>query len=250
MAILNSEIESQLTKEGASLVGFADISSLPATIRGSMKSAISIAASLNASIINEISDGPTQRYYEEYKRANEFLTRLCISTVNYLNSCGNRAVAIKPTVEIGELYKKTLTTSLPHKTVATRSGLGWIGKSALLITERYVAAVRLASILTDAQFRTGNPLDSSRCGDCMKCVVHCPAKAISGRNWKIGLEREFIYDALACYSTAISLSRKIEVRSTIICGICINVCPWTQEYISRELINMNKRSELKQMNNP
>ena len=29
------------------------------------------------------------------------------------------------------------------------------------------------------------------------------------------------------------LSKKIEVQSTI-CGICINVCPWTQKYISQE----------------
>jgi epoxyqueuosine reductase QueG len=122
--------------------------------------------------------------------------------------------------------------------------LGWIGKSALLITERYGAAVRLATILTDAQFRTGNPIDSSLCGDCMKCAVCCPAKAISGKNWKIGFEREFIFDALACCATAKSLSRKIEIQSTI-CGICINVCPWTQEYISRELTNMNKRSKMK-----
>lgn len=244
MAILNSEIESQLTKEGVSLVGFADISRLPTAVRGSMKFAISIAAALDASIINEISDGPTQRYYEEYNRVNKFLGRLCINTVNTLNRRGNKAVAIKPTVEIGELNKKTLTTSLPHKTVATRAGLGWIGKSALLITERYGAAVRLATILTDAQFRTENPIDSSRCGDCMKCVVCCPAKAISGKNWKIGLEREFIYDAFACCATATSLSRKIEIRLTI-CGICINVCPWTQKYISRELTNMNKRSKQK-----
>jgi len=152
MAILNSEIESQLTKEGASLAGFADISSLPTDVRGSMKSAISIAAALDASTINEISGGPTQRYYEEYKRANEFLRRLCISTVNYLNRRGNKAVAIKPTVEIGELNKKTLTTSLPHKTVATRAGLGWIGKSALLITERYGAAVRLATMPCKSNF--------------------------------------------------------------------------------------------------
>ena len=236
MIMLNSEIKTKLIKAGASLVGFADISNLPADVTGSMTSAISIAVALDASIVDEIDKGPTKRYYQEYKRVNEFLAHLSETTVEYLKGRGNRAVAIKPAVEGEDLDYKTLTTSLPHKTIATRAGLGWIGKSALLITEKYGAAVRLATVLTDAEFNVGIPVDKSRCGDCKKCVESCPAKAVSGRNWELGLEREAIYDAFACYDTARKLSKKISLPSAI-CGICINVCPWTQKYISRELIS-------------
>ena len=232
MTTLNSEIQSQLIEAGASLVGFADISALPADVRGSMESAISIAAALDVSVINEISEGPTRRYYQEYKRVNEFLCRLCASVVDDLKGRGHNAVAIEPTIEIGGLAKKMLATPLPHKTAATRAGLGWIGKSALLITERYGPAVRLTTVLTDAQFKTGNPIDSSRCGDCTKCVDRCPAKAISGKNWMRGMERESIYDANACCAEATRASGKIEVPVTI-CGICINACPWTQKYVRR-----------------
>ena len=232
MAYLNSEIKTELIKAGACLVGFADISDLPADVTNSMKSAISIAAALDASIISEIADGPTERYYQEYNRVNEFLADLCKSTVSDLKSRGNEAVAIKPTIE--KIDYKTLTTSLPHKTVARLAGLGWIGKSALLITEEYGTAVRFATALTDAKFEAAKPLNASRCGDCRKCVDNCPAKAISGRNWKLGLEREAIYDAFACCDMTRRLSNKIGFN-THICGICINVCPWTQKYISREL---------------
>ncbi len=45
-----SEIKTKLTEAGASLIGFADISNLPANVTRSMKSAISIAAALDASI--------------------------------------------------------------------------------------------------------------------------------------------------------------------------------------------------------
>ena len=234
MIMLNSEIKTKLTKAGASLVGFADISNLSADVTGSMTSAISIAVALDALIVKEIADGPTERYYQEYKRANEFLAHLSETTVEYLKGRGNRAVAIKPTVEGKDLDYKTLTTSLPHKTIATQAGLGWIGKSALLITEEYGAAVRFATVLTDAEFEAAKPVNASRCGDCNKCVENCPARAISGRNWELGLDREAIYDAFVCYDTAQKLSKKISLPATI-CGVCINVCPWTQKYISLEL---------------
>ena len=233
MGTLNSQIESQLVEAGASLVGFADISGLPTAARGRMKSAISIAVALDVSIINEISEGPTRRYYHEYQRVNEFLTSLCASTVDDLKKRGSDTRAIDPTIRIEGSAWKALATPLPHKTVATRAGLGWIGKSALLITQMYGPAVRLATVLTDATLEAGNPVDDSRCGDCTKCVDRCPAKAILGENWLKGSERESIYDAHACRAMATSLAGRMDIPATI-CGICIHACPWTQKYISRQ----------------
>ena len=219
---------------GASLVGFADVSGLPAEARGEMESAISIAVALDVSIISEISEGPTERYYREYTRVNEFLVRLCASAVDDLKERGYDARAIDPTIRVKGSAWKALATPLPHKTVATRAGLGWIGKSALLITRRYGPAVRLVTVLTDAELRAGTPVDDSHCGDCTKCVDCCPAKAIAGKNWAKGLERESIYDAHACRAEATIAAGRIGAPATI-CGICINACPWTQKYISREL---------------
>ena len=232
----NIEIKAKLIEAGACLAGFADISDLPAGVTNSMTSAISMAVALDVSIVSEIANGPTNRYYQEYNRVNRFLADLCENVVEDLKNCGNKAVAIKPTVKGKDLDYKTLTTPLPHKTIATRAGLGWIGKSALLITEKYGAAVRLATVLTNAELEAAKSLNASSCGECVKCVECCPAKAISGRNWELGLEREMIYDAFACCDTATRLSKKVGI-SSVICGICINVCPWTQKYISRELTN-------------
>jgi epoxyqueuosine reductase len=234
MVTLNSEIKSRLIKEGACLVGFADISELAGEVRGKMGFAVSMAVALDAGIIDEISNGPTKRYYKEYKRANEFLSYLCKQTVDILKKNGNNAAAVEPTLE--KLDFETLADKLPHKTIGTLAGLGWIGKSALLITREYGPAIRLASVLTDAELEVGEPIKESYCGDCKECVTHCPARAILGETWNPGVKREIIYDAFACCDNAKELSEKIGVPSTI-CGICINVCPWTQQYISRQKID-------------
>jgi len=149
-----------------------------------------------------------------------------------LMACGRQAEAIEATTD--NFDPLTLSMHLQHKTIATRAGLGWIGKSALLITEEYGPAVRLGSVLTDAEFETGKPVDTSRCGDCYRCVDRCPAGAIAGTNWSVGAPRESIYDAFTCRDTAQNLSKQQGIDSTI-CGICINACPWTQKYISCEL---------------
>lgn len=230
MVSLNSEIKAKLMEQGASLVGFSDIGEVPIDMRGSLNFGISIAVALDVSIVNEITRGPTERYYQEYERVNALLSHLCESAVDVLAGRRKHAKAVQPTIEPPD--HQTLAAELAHKTVATRAGLGWIGKSALLVTEEYGPAVRLATVLTDAELEAGHAVNNSRCGDCKKCVESCPGKAIVGKNWQAGTERHTIYDAFACCETATKLSKKIGIPSTI-CGICINVCPWTRKYISR-----------------
>ena len=229
---LNERIMTMLKEMGGDLVGFADVADLPADMTGGLVGAVSIAVRLDPSVVSEISNGPTQRYYKEYGRINELLGTLCKQIANMLRTCGRQAEAIEATT--GNFDTRTLSMPIQHKTIATRAGLGWIGKSALLITEEYGPAVRLGSVLTDAEFETGEPIDASRCGECHRCVDRCPAGAIAGPNWSVGAPRESIYDAFTCRDKAMKLSKHQGIDSTI-CGICINACPWTQKYISREL---------------
>lgn len=228
---LNSELESMLKEHGATLVGFADITQLPDEVTGGLPRAVSISVALNPTIVEEISEGPTRSYYAEYKRLNDLLAKLCERTAQTLTEAGYRAEAVRATTE--KFDPATLSTRTQHKSIATRAGLGWIGKSALLITKEYGPAIRFSSVLTDAELATVEPIDSSHCGRCRECVDRCPAEAIVGHNWSVGDPREAMYDAYACRSMAIKLSGKQGIVSTI-CGICINACPWTQKYISRE----------------
>jgi epoxyqueuosine reductase QueG len=232
MKTINSQIEHELLGKGANLIGFADMSSLPDQFTGGFLRAVSIAAALRPAVIQRISKGPTKEYFAEYERVNGLLAELCERAFKNLTKTGNRAEAVKTTTE--HFDSATLSTPIQHKTVATRAGLGWIGKSALLITREYGPAVRLATVLTDAELETGKPINESHCGDCRKCLEACPAGAMTGRNWEPGTARESIYDAFKCRQTAGKLAKQQGIEATI-CGICINVCPWTQKYISCEL---------------
>ena len=230
MTFNRSKIETTLFSEGASLVGFADISDLPSGVRHSMNCAISIAVALNPAIIGDIVEGPTMEYYHEYNRVNNLLSDLCHRASDILHDFGCDSFVIEPTVK--KVDPGSLFTPLPHKTAARRAGHGWIGKSALLITKQYGAAVRTATVLCSTDFTIENRITGSQCGDCTECVTHCPANAITGHEWRQDFHRDMIYDARACYDTAKRKSKEIGVQSTI-CGICVNVCPWTQRYIKR-----------------
>ncbi|MCX5645383.1 MAG: GNAT family N-acetyltransferase [Phycisphaerae bacterium] len=237
MRASNAEIIRQLTDHGADLVGFADVSCLPADVTGGLTRAVAIALALDPAVIRDIENGPTAEYFAEYERANALLAQLSEEVARTLVKSGSRARAFAPTSE--QIDKATLSAKLQHRTVATRAGLGWIGKSGLLVTREYGSAVRLASVLTDAELEIGEPVDISSCGDCRRCVEHCPAKAIVGVNWETGATREHIYDAVSCFKTARSLSGAKGLQATI-CGVCIHACPWTQRYLARE----RKRPEI------
>ena len=226
---LSYEIKQSLLNKKASLIGFADIGNMPQNVRHSLNYAISIAVALDPYIIAKLNTGPTREYYLEYQRANDLLSYLGKFTADMLTDNGYKAIPMEPTSD--SVNQKTLATALPHKTAATRAGLGWIGKSALLITEEYGAAIRLNTILTDAELETATPVEVSRCNGCMICVNSCPSRVHTPKNWNVNMKREDFYDAFACKKTLRDFEEKIGIG---ICGICIAVCPWTRKYIARE----------------
>jgi epoxyqueuosine reductase len=227
---LADELHAFLIDRGASLVGFADLREFSANARHNLPFGISIGVALNPEIVKAIIDGPTPPYYKEYLRVNDLLDTLGQSTVEFLKRNGSEARKLSATY--GE-NPATLATPLPHKTVATRAGLGWIGKCALLVTRDFGSALRITTVLTDAEIAPGQPVDTSMCGECVACVEACPGHAPSGINWQPDLPRDSFYNAFACRSTARELCmKKVGVRESI-CGRCIAVCPWTKKYVDR-----------------
>ncbi|HET6428465.1 MAG TPA: epoxyqueuosine reductase [Phycisphaerae bacterium] len=225
------ELKRMLIDRGAGLVGFADMSDVDEEKRRGFPFAVSIALPLTPEIIAGITDGPTRAYCDEYDRANAALNELSRAGQAFLVARGHKAEPLAATM-IG--YDPVhLCAPFQHKTPATLSGLAWIGKCDLAVTERYGSAVRWCSILTDAPLPAGTPVDASRCGDCTSCVEVCPGDACSGKNWRPGMAREDLWNARACEQTMARINTGRDAHHDL-CGMCIAACPYTLAYLKRE----------------
>lgn len=230
--MVREDIQRLASRLGAELVGFADVSCLPVEVTDGLTRAVSVAVTLDPAVIDGIREGPTAEYLAEYERTNALLDGMTERIADFLKEAGHRAQAFRATAE--QIDRTTLATRLQHKTPATRAGLGWIGKSGLLITREYGAAVRLGTVLTNAPFETNRLAQAPNCGDCRQCAERCPARAVKGESWTPGMERERIVDAMSCLITAKAITQRLGLKA-IICGMCINACPWTQRYLARAL---------------
>jgi len=227
---LTRKIEYELLRFGADIVGFGDLNELPADVRGGLPVGVSIAVVYPPEVIRGISELPTQEYREWYDKLNERLDMIVRRGAELLCDMGFKAIAqTREYVGSGENSDNTI---LPHKTVATRAGIGWIGKCALLVTGGFGSAIRLSSILTDAPLETDQPIDKSKCGDCMVCADACPGRAVSGKPWEVGLYRDEFFDPVKCRKTARERSKQGFGGEITICGKCIEVCPYTKRFTS------------------
>lgn len=228
-------LKQHLVDRGASIVACADLRLLPGDVRNGLPLGVSIGVALAPSVIARIVNGPTSEYATEYERANALLAGLGQDCAGFLQGRGFRAEAKKPTVD--KIPTETLATPLPHKTSATLGGVGWIGKSGLLVSPEYGSAVRYNTVLTDAELEPGTPIEVSQCGDCTNCVDACPARALANGLWEQGMPREVLVDAFVCFEATRQRSLNLGC-SHILCGICIARCPHTQEYLARHGIEV------------
>ena len=120
-----------------------------------------------------------------------------------------------------------------HKLAAHLSGLGWIGKSCLLVTPDNGPRVRFASLLTNAPLSlTGSPIEDG-CGDCTECVEICPVQAFTGKPFNDDEPREVRYNAKKCENY---FSYIQEENDWAFCGMCVYVCPYGREQNNKKAL--------------
>jgi len=189
-----------------------------------LPTAISLLARVTDEELAGVEDGPTPAYYAGYRRANALLDAAASALAGALAKAGHRAqpvLATIPEAEYASIDDWCDVRVFPHKTAATRAGLGWIGKTALFVSPEFGPRVRLATVFTDLTLPPGEPVDDGRCGACRRCVDACPAGAGRDVTWRVGMARAELFDARACEQE----TERYEDLGGV-CGVCIAVCPW------------------------
>jgi epoxyqueuosine reductase len=212
------------------IFGTADLTGLIDEKFGEYRFGISIGRRLDDKIIDAIVNGPTIEYYDFYNQINKELAETAKIIKNELQKIGIASIIIEPTISTSskefEKYLTTLTVDLSHKMVATRSGLGWIGKTDLFISKAFGPRLRLVSLLINQKpDKDSYPIENSRCGACNICVDKCPAQAANGLLWNIKTHRDTFFNAHKCRDKCGELAKQRLNVDKRICGLCISVCP-------------------------
>jgi epoxyqueuosine reductase len=187
--------------------------------------AVSIGIGLLHPIVDQLpqhSDRAVALLYRHhaYDLVNQRLDHIASPLAGLIQRAGYRALPI-PASQI--LDDERLCGLFSHKMAAHLAGLGWIGRSCMLITPQAGPRVRWATVLTDAPLEvTGGPVEQ-RCGTCRECVEICPAQAYTGEPYRLGEPREVRFAAHKCNQY---FDRMQETKGVSVCGLCLYVCPY------------------------
>ncbi len=129
---------------------------------------------------------------------------------------------------IGAFGYRAFVDSAPvmEKPLASKAGLGWIGKHTNLINKQSGSWFMLGELYTDLPLPVDDPA-ADHCGSCSACIEICPTNAITA---------PYVLDARKCISyltIELSGSIPVEFRKAIGnrifgCDDCQLVCPWNK----------------------
>lgn len=126
----------------------------------------------------------------------------------------------------GEQRSYVDTGPLLEKPIAEAAGLGWQGKSTILIEPDHGTWSFLANIVTTLDLPNAEK-SKDRCGSCTRCIDACPTGAITA---------PYQLDASKCISYltiehdgAIPLKFREAIGDRLYgCDECLDVCPWNK----------------------
>jgi epoxyqueuosine reductase len=111
---------------------------------------------------------------------------------------------------------------LVDRAVAVRAGIGWPGKSTMVITPTAGPWVLIGSVVTDADVTSSDPMVRG-CGSCVACIPACPTGAIVAPG---------VLDARKCLAAVLQQPGIIDpsLRSLVGgrvygCDACLIACP-------------------------
>ncbi len=217
---------------GADFFGVADLAPARDFVReqggevvAQFPRAITVGVTMPFAVVDELHRHADRTVAQTYRSHGQDVINLRLEQIasriaSFLQREGYRGFPIPARLPLHDAER--LRGLFSHKLAAHLAGLGWIGKSCLLVTPEVGPRVRWDTVLTDAPLTPGRPLEE-RCGDCVECVEICPVHAFTGRNFRADEPREMRFDAHQCNAYLREREEQMGVRA---CGLCVYVCPY------------------------
>ncbi len=227
----HSQLHSLATSLGADYFGIADLTparnfihGLGGERAGRYSRGVVMGIRLQDSIVDLLEDGDKEALilyrHSSYDVVNAALDNIALRVAGELQREGYSAFPVPASKRTDDEH---ICGIFSQKLAAHLAGLGWIGKSCLLITPDHGPRVRWVTVLTDAPLEpTGFPMQP-RCGKCTACVDICPVGAFTGRSFSEDEPREARFDAAACDRYYRKLEKEMGLAG--VCGLCLWVCP-------------------------
>jgi len=148
---------------------------------------------------------------------------------DYHKVLGNKLKTLCNFIEdLGERTKYYVDTGpVLERPIAELAGIGWQGKSSLLVTKQYGTFFFLGEIFTTLPIECKSEKHTNFCGSCSKCMLACPTGAIVTAG-KVDANKCISYLTIE-HKGAIPLEyRKLIGGRLYGCDECNAACPWNK----------------------
>jgi len=165
--------------------------------------------------------GPQPAGMAAYAQGDDYhdvLIPMLQALAGYLEAQAGQPVSARWYTDTGPLLERDL---------ASRAGLGWIGKNSMLIHPRYGSYFLLAELLLDIDLPPDSPYAADHCGTCTRCIDACPTACIlPDRTLNAG-------ECLSYLTIENKADIPPELRTKVGewyfgCDVCQQVCPWNR----------------------
>lgn len=136
-----------------------------------------------------------------------------------------RRVARRLREELGAQARATVDYGpLLERPLAAAAGMGWQGKSTMLLAPGFGPWLLLGAIATDLPLPPDAPLRKS-CGSCQRCIAACPTGALAGSGGALDARRCISYHTIENRGPIPRELRRGFGAWIFGCDLCLEACP-------------------------
>jgi epoxyqueuosine reductase len=194
---------------GVDLVGIAELSQLKGMPTGLPSGAVSLLHQYRYAIVMGAQYGILGKAVAG-SEVSLFLEAVALKVLGQLELEGCNGLIVHTEDEFDPQNRVGLVSL---KVLAKAAGLGWQGRSLLVVSPKYGPVHRWIAVLTRKELAAGTAV-ANQCGECSTCVDRCPEGALTLIRFDDHPERrEDVLDVGKC-------------SGDNACEVCMIVCPW------------------------